>query len=275
MRRAAVAIVLVPALYFAIVFFVPLADRLVLFPTTFELSAGEAKSKLLPLNGGNLEVWTAASPGARQKPGPDAYLLRFYGNADRADRWVALEAQEWDQHAVEVWGVNYPGFGRSSGPAGLRQMAEAGITAFDALHAAAGGKPIIVSGTSIGSTVALHIAAERKITGLVLQNPVALRQVILRGFGWWNLWLLAGPVAMQIPRELDSITNARRVTAPAVFLLAERDEIVAPRFQQLVVEAYAGEKRIITLPGAGHNSPIEGAVLGEVINAYEWLLPPR
>jgi len=97
--------------------------------------------------------------------------------------------------------------------------------------------------------------------------------MILRQFGWWNLWLLAGPLALQIPRDLNSVANARVIHAPAVFLLAEKDEVVAPRYHRLVVDAYAGEKRLISLRGAYHNSPIEGAALADLYRALDWLLP--
>jgi hypothetical protein len=59
---------------------------------------------------------------------------------------------------------------------------------------------------------------------------------------------------------------------PAIFLLAERDEIVAPRFHRLVVQAYAGEKRIIELRGACHNDPIEGTALADLNDALGWVL---
>jgi hypothetical protein len=75
-----------------------------------------------------------------------------------------------------------------------------------------------------------------------------------------------------MPRDLDSIQNARAIHAPAIFLLAERDEVVAPRFHRLVVDAYAGEKRVIGLHGAYHNDPIEGTALEELNEALGWLL---
>jgi alpha-beta hydrolase superfamily lysophospholipase len=77
---------------------------------------------------------------------------------------------------------------------------------------------------------------------------------------------------LQIPRDLDSIENAKAIRAPAIFLLAERDEIVAPRFHRLVVNAYAGEKRVISLPGAYHNDPIEGPALADLNDTLAWLL---
>ncbi len=95
--------------------------------------------------------------------------------------------------------------------------------------------------------------------------------MILRRFGWWNLWLLAGPVALQIPKDLDSIENAKAIHAPAIFLLAEKDEVVPARYHRLVVDAYAGEKRVISLRGAYHNDPIEGAALADFNNGLDWL----
>src|SRR5439155_322749 len=147
----------------------------------------------------------------------DSYILRFYGNADRAERWVAAEAEEWNDRAVEVWGMNYPGFGGSTGPARLSLLGPAALAAFDELKRHATNQPIVVFGASIGATAALHVAANRPAAGLILQNPPPLREIILRRFGWWNLWLLAGPVALQIPRDLDSVSSAKAIRTPANF----------------------------------------------------------
>ena len=279
-------------------FFGRLPDYLILFPTRAAINAGSAVRRTIPFENGDLEIWTARSRRAQQQGAADLFILRFYGNADRADRWAAMEAEMWNDRAVEIWGMNYPGFGGSTRPARLVRIGPAALAAFDALKChvktksaresavpsgsssgpalstSPGTAPIVLFGTSIGVTAALHIAASRptEIAGLILQNPPPLRQVILGQFGWWNLWLLAGPVALQIPRELDCIANARATRAPAIFLLAEKDEIVAPRFHRLVVQAYAGEKRIIPLPGAHHNDPVDGIALVELNDALQWML---
>ena len=258
--------------YLTLMFFGHLPDHLILFPTRAAIDAGGAVRKKIPFENGELEIWTAQSRRARQQGQADVFILRFYGNADRADRWAAIEADMWNDRAVEVWGMNYPGFGGSTGPARLAQIGPAVLAAFDALRHEAADRPIVVYGASIGATAALHVAAQRPIAGLILHNPVPLREIILRQFGWWNLWLLAGPVALQMPRDLDSIANARASRAPAIFLLAERDEIVAPRFHRLVVQAYVGEKRVIELRGAYHNDPIEGTALADLNDALGWVL---
>jgi pimeloyl-ACP methyl ester carboxylesterase len=259
------------AAYILMMFCTPLADQLILFPSTQRIDAHGATRETIPFQNGELEIWTARSRFAQQHNHVDAYVLRFYGNADRAERWVALEADAFGEHAVEIWGMNYPGFGGSAGPARLARMSPAGLAAFDAMKSKADNRPIYVFGASIGTAVAMDIAANRDVRGLVLHNPTPLRQVALRKYGWWNLWLLAGPVALQIPRELDSVANAKRIHVPAIFLLAENDEIVPPKFQRLVVDSFAGEKQVITLAGAYHNSPIEGPVVAEIHRAYDWL----
>jgi pimeloyl-ACP methyl ester carboxylesterase len=268
-RTLAIAI-----LYFAAMLFGHLADHLILFPSRAPINSGGAVRKMIPFENGQLELWIAQSQRARFNGSADAYVLRFYGNADRAERWPAEEAEMWNGRAVEIWGMNYPGFGGSTGPARLSKIGPAAAAAFDELKIHAGDRPTVVFGTSIGATAALHVAASRKagVSGLILQNPPPLRELILRRFGWWNLWLLAGPVALQIPKDLDSIANAKSINVPAIFLLAEKDEVVPPRYHRLVVDAYAGEKRVISLRGAHHNDPIEGTALADLNKALDWLL---
>ncbi|MGH7984279.1 MAG: alpha/beta hydrolase, partial [Candidatus Udaeobacter sp.] len=264
----------ISVVYLAAMFFGHLPDHLILFPTRAPIDAGGAVRKAVPFQNGELEIWTAQSRRAQQQGDPDVFILRFYGNADRADRWAAAEAETWNDRAVEIWGMNYPGFGGSTGPARLSKIGPAALAAFDELKRQAKDRPIVSYGASIGATAALHVAASRPagIAGLILHNPPPLREMILRRFGWWNLWLLAGPVALQVPRDLDSIQNARAIRAPAIFLLAEKDEIVPPRYHELVLNAYAGEKRVIRLPGAYHNDPIEGVALADLNDALGWLL---
>ena len=255
-------------------FFCHLPDHLILFPTRTPINPGGAVRKIIPFENGELEVWIAQSQLARSKGNADVYILRFYGNADRAERWPAAETEMWNDRAVEIWGMNYPGFGGSTGSVRLSKIGPAALAAFDELRRHAGDQPIVPFGTSIGATAALHVAASRPagIAGLMLQNPPPLREMILRRFGWWNLWLLAGPVALQIPKDLDSISNAKAINAPAIFLLAEKDESCKPGPGIVVIDAYAGEKRVISLRSAYHNDPIEGTAVTELSNAFDWLL---
>ena len=95
--------------------------------------------------------------------------------------------------------------------------------------------------------------------------------MILRRFGWWNLWLVAGPVAMQVPAELDSLRNARKITAPAVFVVTGRDTVVPLSYQTKVSDAHAGPKRFVRRPDSEHNDLLEGESVAEYQAALDWL----
>src|SRR5207248_4823863 len=94
-----------------IMFCTPLPDQLILFPTTQRIDAHGATRQTMTFQNGELEIWTARSRLARQRNHVDAYALRSYGNADGAERWVALDADASGERAVELWGMNDPAFG--------------------------------------------------------------------------------------------------------------------------------------------------------------------
>src|SRR2546430_12933875 len=101
MRQTRIALAFVAA-YFILIFFAHLPDHLILFPTRASIDAGGAVRKTVPFQNGELELWTAQSRRAQQEGAADIFILRFYGNADRADRWAALEAEMWSDRAVEI-----------------------------------------------------------------------------------------------------------------------------------------------------------------------------
>jgi hypothetical protein len=251
------------------------ASKLILIPTADRIDAGSARQVLIPTGANRVvEAWVDRSLAARRGADPQAYVIEFTGNATRAEHVAMFAAQRWGQHPVEAWTVNYPGYGGSTGPADLAAIPPAALAVYDHVAALANGKPIILAGNSLGTTAALYTAAHRPTAGLVLQNPPALRNLILTRFGWWNLWLLACPIALQVPKDLDSPTNAARVTAPAVFVLAHDDTLVVPANQLKTVNAYAGPKRVIHYSG-GHNDGVSGDAERELNAGFDWLLSPR
>jgi pimeloyl-ACP methyl ester carboxylesterase len=257
--------------YLLVVMFGGVVDRLILFPETDPMSVPGATRVEVPVpSRPPVEAFVLPS---RVPAGTDpaAYVVTFNGNADRAE--CAVFAAEADAHRrpVEVWAVNYPGYGGSPGPARLAGIPPAALAAYDAVAAKAGVKPIVVTGVSLGTAAALHVARHRPVAGLILTNPPPLRQLILRHHGWWNAWVLAGPGSLAVPAELGSIDNAAGARCPAVFVSADADEVVPPRFHQMVIDAYAGPKRVVRLPEARHNDPPSGPAAAEVHDAVEWL----
>lgn len=257
-----------------------LVNKLVLKPTTHPVEAEGAVRRLVPFESGHVEVWTqrACMPdgacGSLQKASGDVqlFLLKFVGNAGRAERAGSQPADYWGLPA-EVWAVNLPGYGGSTGPAGVQRIAPAARAVFGELQRLAAGRPIIIAGNSLGTTAALHLAATHSVAGLILRNPVPLRQLIVGRHGWWNLWLPAMWLASHVPAELGCAPNAARTRAPAIFISSSADRLVPPHFQRPIIDAYAGDKSLLVLEGAEHHTPMTENQEREYARHLDWLLP--
>lgn len=271
-----------------------LADRLMLSPSRDPIRAPGASERFIETPVGRMHVIAARSaPPPQATPSqtgadvlaqraraadipPQRFVLRFEGNASRAEYSATYLAQRWDDVPTEVWSMNHPGFGKSQGPAALNKLAPAALAVYDALCAEAGDRPVYLDADSMGCTQALYVAAQRAgsrpVAGLVLKNPPPLRQVVLGRFGWWNLWLAAGPIAAAIPGQLDAIASARRCTAPAIFIRAMNDTLVPPSYQKRIFDAYAGPKYLVDFHDAEHNTPMDEPIEIEVGKALRKLV---
>jgi fermentation-respiration switch protein FrsA (DUF1100 family) len=246
--------------------FGPLTSLFVLIPTTHPIRMPGIRSEMIATPVGPIEIWRGRDTNRDRgwdDVEPEAYLLEFTGNGTRAEEIADDAAVKFRPHSVEVWAMNFPGYGNSAGPARLARIPPAALAVYDELKKRAGEKPIFVAGNSLGTSAALYVAANRPVAGVVLTNPPPLRQLIRGNFGWWNLWLLSTPASLGVPRDLDSIANARKCAVPAVILTSTRDEVVPFKYQQMVADAYAGPKAVKSR-NATHNESFEG-------NDSEWL----
>jgi predicted esterase len=245
------------------------ADSLLLHPRTHVATPPGAVVQSVAFRDGALEILRSCADPLRPA---GAYVLELCGNATVAQDVVTGTARRWRSVNAEVWALNYPGYGGSGGRPRLGTIPAAALAAFDAIRAEAGERPIFVVGRSLGTAAALYVAAHRPVAGLVLHSPTPLTTVILGRFGWWNLWIAASAVALQVPSELDAIPNARHCTVPAVFIITEEDRLVVPAAQRRVVHAYAGPRREVSLWLADHNVGPTSAEEEEIESVIQWLV---
>jgi pimeloyl-ACP methyl ester carboxylesterase len=272
MRRAAAHVGLIAAIVAAAVTMGGCtANQLILYPSNFA-AGSTALSMLIPRPGGkgDLQVLSLRTEGCGVHR-PAAFVLVFGGNQDRAEWTVASAAEAWRPFPVEIVALNYPGYGQSTGPATLDAIAASARELFDAVRERDGRRPIFVQGNSLGAAVALSLAAERPVAGMVLQNPPPLRQLLLWWFGPMNLWIITGRAAADVPAALDTSRTAPRCHCPSVFVIAGGDLLAPPWFQWSIVTAYGGPRKIVALPWAPHNAPVEGDKLDELRGQIGWM----
>lgn len=241
------------------------ADRLILRPSRHPIDC-ESQRRWVDWAGGRFEAWIHPSPREA-----DLLVLKFPGTGGRAERSSTHPADCWDDVAAEVWTVNPPGYGGSPGRASMAHKMAVAEAAWNAVQQAADGRPVVVTGNSLGSLPAIYLAARHPLAGLLLRNPVPLRELIRSRYGPRSLWLGAALIARQVPQQLCPIRNAAQAAAPAVIVSSSKDRVVPPQLQQRVISQYGGEARVVHLREADHADPPSEDELPQYVQELDWL----
>ena len=102
------------------------ANTMLLHPSTERIDVHGAVARRVACNGKPVEIWTARSPACNGQP-PRAFVLEYCGNGSRAEEVIPwLVNGRWKRWPIEIWVVNYPGFGASAGRASLKAIPAVG-----------------------------------------------------------------------------------------------------------------------------------------------------
>jgi pimeloyl-ACP methyl ester carboxylesterase len=206
---------------------------------------------------GALEGWWTDNPKATT----DLTVLYFGGNAEDV-LYTALTAPLIDARRMLV--VNYRGYGRSVGRPSQEALYEDALAIHRHLTTTGGVRPeqLIVMGRSLGSGVAAMLASEANVAGAVLITPYDS----LAAVGAYHYPYL--PVRFLLRHKFPSAEWARKTSAPALLLAAERDRVVPPVHARSLLEAWAGPKALHTLEDVGHNDVEQHADYYRLINEF-------
>jgi len=144
--------------------------------------------------------------------------------------------------------------------------------------------PIVLIGTSLGAGVALQEAAhDPRVTAVVAAETFSdLRTVATeRAPVFFTSWVIARAftVAEQQARfsvdAVSPVVAAAAITQPVLLIHGEADTQTPPDHSRRVLAALAGPKRLILVPGAGHNESLRGEVWDEIERWIDSVLTPR
>jgi hypothetical protein len=237
-------------IYLAIVAVMYFAQRsLMYFPEalrTAPADAGlpEAEEVVLDTaDGERVIVWHIAPRGDQP------VVLYFHGNGGalryRVDRYRALT-----QDGTGLVLLSYRGYGGSSGrPSedGLIEDARAAYAFAAQRHPAA---RLVLWGESLGSGVAVAIAAEKsaekKVARLVLEAPFASAVSVAA-----SVYPFV-PVRFLMRDQFRSDLRIRNVTVPVLIVHGDRDTVIPIESGERLYSLIEGPKRFLRIPGAGH-----------------------
>jgi pimeloyl-ACP methyl ester carboxylesterase len=225
------------ALYVALCAWLYVTQRSMLYYPVPEGSSSAGHSIRFPVDGAVLRIWNLERGSTRA-------LIYFGGNAEDVGASVAEFAQAFSQRSLFF--VNYRGYGGSTGAPAEKTLVADAVALFD--HISKTHTDIVVVGRSLGSGVAVQLAAARTVSKLILVTPF---DSIARVGQALMPWL---PVSLLARDRYDSISRAPSLTCPVLVLIAAEDAVIRRVHSDTLVAAFAPSlARTIVVNGAGHN----------------------
>ena len=219
----------------------------------------EAEEVVLDSSGGErVIVWHIPPRG--EKP----VVLYFHGNGGslrgRVDRFRALAAD-----GTGLIALSYRGYGGSSGRPTEKGLIDDALAAYAFAAARYPASRLALWGESLGTGVAVALAAQKPVGRIVLESPFTSIADIAAQIYWFF------PVRLLIKDSYRSDLLIGTVTAPFLILHGDKDSIVPITLGDQLYKLITAPKRFVRFPGAGHN---ELAAYGALEAAKQFLGEP-
>ncbi|WP_333607196.1 alpha/beta hydrolase [Arsukibacterium sp.] len=209
--------------------------QLIFFPVPAQLPPANP----LILQQDHAQVWVSQQP----RPGQQA-LLYFGGNAEDVSVSLHEFAAAFPTHAIYL--MHYRGYGGSSGKPSEQALVADALALYDKLTSEHSDFTVI--GRSLGTGVAVQLAARRPLQQLVLITPFDSLTAVARQ------QMPYIPVGWLLKDRFESHYFAADIRAATLLLLAQQDEIISAKRSEALYQAFtAGTATLIRYPG-NHNS---------------------
>lgn len=174
-------------------------------------------------------------------------VLYFGGNAEEVTAYAADAERRYGRRAVLL--MNYRGYGASGGKPGEKALVADAISHYDwaARHPDLDPARFCVHGRSLGTGVAVQLAAVRKLRCVVLTSPFESLAAV---GGTHYPWL---PVRLLLRHRFESAAVAGRITAPALVAYGAEDDIIPAEHSERLAAAWGGPVERLRIDGHGHN----------------------
>lgn len=205
---------------------------------------GIEEVKLPTTDGVTLHGWLKRPKTTR--PGERFPLVIVFGGARRETSWMIDRTGNPDH-----WGwlfMNYRGFGLSTGDPSERVVLEDSRVIYDyaSSRADVDSTRIVVLGRSLGTYFTVALASSRSLRGAILATPFdSIAAVGAERYPWL-------PLGLMLNGRYDAAVLAPKIKIPALFLLAENDDVTPVENGAALAQAWGGPQRTVTLAGARH-----------------------
>jgi uncharacterized protein len=143
--------------------------------------------------------------------------------------------------------LSYRGYAGSSGQPSERGLLLDAAAAYDFTTARYAAGKIVVWGFSLGSGVAVALAAERPIGRMILESSFTSIVDVAASVFWF------APVRLLMRDQFRSDERIARIEAPLLVMHGGRDLTIAIAFSERLFELAKEPKQFVRFPEGGHN----------------------
>ena len=179
----------------------------------------------------------------RRTPAP--LLIYFGGNAEEVS-WLASTAGQYAGWSLLLF--NYRGYGRSEGKPGEAEFFADALQIYDYAAGRADAGRIAVMGRSLGSGVAVYLAARRPVAGVILVSPYDSIESVAKGVYPYL------PIGLMLKHRFDSLSRAPGIKAPLLCLVASDDRVIPRPHSERLYAAWGGPGQWREIRPAEHDS---------------------
>jgi fermentation-respiration switch protein FrsA (DUF1100 family) len=181
-------------------------------------------------------------------PVPRSALVIYYGgNAEEAESFAASARETYGERALLL--VNYRGYGRSRGRPGERELVADALALFDWAANLPQIDParIALHGRSLGTGVAVQVAAARPARCVILTSPFSSARAVAEEIYPWL------PIGLLMRHPFDSARLAPAMHIPVLILMGDADRVIPQRHSQRLAQLWGGPVEPAVFEGFGHN----------------------
>lgn len=205
--------------------------------------AGLAITAEVALTTSNNEILVSWYQAAR--PGRPTILF-FHGNGGSLAHRGSF-FREFSALGFGIFAVGYPGYGGNPGDPSEAAFIETAFLAYDKLNElGVNGDTIVAYGESLGTAVAVQLAAKRTVFALVLEAPMSsVADIAADQYPFL-------PVRQLIKDPFLSIDHIEDVDAPILIVHGDRDTLIPIESGRKLFAAAGEPKTFHTVAGATH-----------------------
>lgn len=215
-----------------------------------KLSEDHVFSFTIPFKEINLTINNEKNLSIVQFTVPDSVckgvVLYFHGNRQNIERYAQFTS-DFTKNNYEVWMMDYPGFGKSTGERTEQILYDDAMELYKMARARFNKDSILIYGKSMGTGIAAQLASVRDCKRLILETPYYSMDALMSQYAFMY------PVSLMSKYNFPTYRYFENITAPVTIFHGLNDGVIfyknAKRLKKIKPAA-----ELITIENGEHNN---------------------